>query len=93
MPGQARRLGSVIWFDIQEGKTMDAFERTLYETDFSQYTDLKTRLAAKLFGSKKEERTTRFTFNHITDDEAEFVNAAQGLPTDKKPFDPVDPLK
>ena len=64
---------------------MDAFERTLYQTDFSKYTDLKSRLAARLFSQKNEEKTSRFGFSHISDEQAEYVNAAQGLPADKKP--------
>ncbi len=63
---------------------MDAFERALYQTDFSKYTDLKSRLAARLFGQKNEEKTTRFGFSQISDEDAEYVNAAQGLPVDVK---------
>jgi len=69
----------------EEERIMDAFEHTLYQTDFSKYTDLKSRLAGRLFGEKKE--ASRFTFSHVSDEEAEYVNAAQGLPPELKKKD------
>ena len=53
---------------------MDNFEKAFYNTDFSKHTDLKARLADKLFGSKKSSKVISFT--RIADEDAAFVNAA-----------------
>lgn len=59
---------------------MDNFEKAFYNTDFSKHTDLKARLADKLFGSKKSSKVVSFT--RIADEDAAFVNAAQGIYTE-----------
>ena len=60
---------------------MKDLERTLYSTDFSKHTDLKGRLAAKLFGTSTAQTTkvVSFPFQMISDEDAELVNAAQGI--------------
>ena len=44
-------------------------------------TDLKERLAAKLFGtsSKKADNVVSFPFARLSEEETELVNAARGL--------------
>ena len=56
---------------------MGDFEKAFYDTDFSKYTDLKAKLADKLFASKKSSKVISFT--RLSDEQASFVNAAQGL--------------
>ena len=58
---------------------MKDLETMFSQTDFSKYTDLKSRLSERLFGAKVSEKTIVFPFSRISDEEAEFVNAAQGL--------------
>ena len=62
---------------------MDKLERKLYDTDFSKYTDLKSRLAGRLFTQKSNGKTTPFV--RLSDSDVELVNAAQGLMTEN-PF-------
>ena len=65
---------------------MENFEKAFYNTDFSKNTDLKARLAEKLFSSRKSSKVISFT--RISDEDAAFVNAAQGIYTEEN-----DPLK
>ncbi len=59
---------------------MNNLEKTLYDTDFSKYTDLKERLAKKLFsGTAEKSKVVQFPFAKLSDDQIELVNAAQGL--------------
>ena len=58
---------------------MTNLEEALSSTDFSRNTDLKTRLAEKLFGRQTSSKVVSFPFSRISDDDAELVNAAQGL--------------
>ena len=57
---------------------MTNLEEALRQTDFSKYTDLKQRLAGKLFS--KEASRKVLPFSRITDEDAAYVNAAQGIP-------------
>ena len=68
---------------------MTNLEKALSKTDFSRNTDLKARLAGKLFGqqSSSTSKVIAFPFSRISDDEAELVNAAQGL-VDGMPIEP-----
>ena len=69
---------------------MKKLEQALYETDFSKYTDLKDRLAGQLFSrSASKSKVVAFPFARLSDEQAELVNAAQGIspedPFHKKP--------
>ena len=68
---------------------MTNLEKALSKTDFSRNTDLKARLASRLFGQQtsSSSKVIAFPFSRISDDEAELVNAAQGL-VDGMPVDP-----
>ena len=73
---------------------MKDMEQKFYGTDFSKYTDLKERLAARLFASAaapasgSSSKVAQFPFRALADDEIELVNAAQGIYTpDKKDLD------
>ena len=65
--------------DAFGGDRVDVLEQVLYGTDFSKYTDLKERLAEKLFAKKTFRKSTARYFTRLSDDDLEFVNAAQGL--------------
>ena len=60
---------------------MKDLEKMLYQTDFSKNTDLKARLADKLFGtqSASSDKIVSFPFASLSADEAEMVSAARGL--------------
>ena len=65
---------------------MKDLEKTLYETDFSKYTDLKDRLAKQLFSKPAaKSKVVSFPFARLSEDEIELVNAASGL-TPGDPF-------
>ena len=61
---------------------MSDMEELFYQTDFSKYTDLKSKLAERLFEKKTTKRTRSFTYTRLSDDDVEFVNAAQGIQID-----------
>jgi hypothetical protein len=63
---------------------MKDLEQTLYDTDFSKDTDLKSRLAARLFGSASSSKVSSIAYRQLTDEETELVNAAQGIWVDDK---------
>ena len=65
-------------------KMMKDLEQTLYDTDFSKDTDLKSRLAARLFGSASSSKVRSIAYRQLTDEETELVNAAQGIWVDDK---------
>lgn len=69
---------------------MNKLEFLFHRADFSQHTDLQSRLAEQLFAEKKNEKTIPFPFTALSDEEMAFVNAAQGI-TPKTSED--DPLK
>ena len=56
---------------------MKDLERMFGEVDFSKHTDLKARLADRLFGHNVSSKTV--PFRRLSDEDAAFVNAAQGL--------------
>ena len=58
---------------------MKDLEKLLYETDFSKHTDLKSKLAKKLFQSETSSKVVSFPFAALSDDDAEMVSAARGL--------------
>jgi hypothetical protein len=58
---------------------MKDLEQTLYDTDFSKDTDLKSRLAARLFGSASSSKVRPISYRQLSDEETELVNAAQGI--------------
>ena len=66
---------------------MDRLEESFYQVDFSQYTDLKDRLAARLFGAQSQKTSSKVvpfkTFARLSEDDLELVNAAQGDPQQK----------
>ena len=67
---------------------MKNIEKLLYSTDFSRDTDLKERLAKKLFSARSSGKVVAFPFRKLSDDDLELVNAAQGqmnAPTDPDP--------
>ncbi len=64
---------------------MKDIETMFHQVDFSKDTDLKERLAKRLFSSKSSNKITQFPFQRLSDNEIELVNAAQGLFQDKKP--------
>ncbi len=66
---------------------MSHIEEKFYNTDFSKHTDLKERLAARLFQSSSSEKVTPFSFRELSEDDLTMVNAAQGI----FPEDPEDP--
>ena len=70
---------------------MNKLEFLLHRADFSQYTDLQSRLADQLFAEKTSSKTIPFPFKTLSDEETAFVNAAQGLQPNAP--DPEDPLK
>ena len=70
---------------------MNKLEFLFHRADFSQNTDLKSRLADQLFAEKTSGKTIPFPFQSLTDDDMTFVNAAQGIAP--KADDPEDPLK
>ena len=55
-------------------------EDALRRTDFSKYTDLKASLAEKLFNTGEVGKRSRPA--PLSDEEAELVSAALGLPTE-----------
>lgn len=57
---------------------MKDLEKLLYETDFSKHTDLKARLAKKLFQTETSKKVVSFPFASLSDDDAEMVSAARG---------------
>lgn len=59
---------------------MRKLEQILQQTDFSRDTDLKERLAKRLFSSK----VVQGPFTRISDEDAELVTAAQGIYVDKQ---------
>ena len=61
---------------------MSKMEEKLYKADFSKNTDLKARLASKLFSSGTKNSTSSFV--QLSDEDLEFVNAAQGTWREKK---------
>ena len=63
---------------------MDRMEEKLSRADFSKYTDLKERLAVKLFSSSAFSSKKVTAFTRLSDDQVELVNAAQGV-YEKKP--------
>ena len=58
----------------------DSLEDALRRTDFSKYTDLKASLAEKLFKNGESGKKSRPA--PLSDEEAELVSAALGLPTE-----------
>ena len=58
---------------------MRDLETMFRQTDYSQYTDLKERLASRLFGKKTSSKVISFPFQRISDEEAELVAAARGI--------------
>ena len=58
---------------------MKDLEKLLYETDFSKHTDLKERLAKKLFQPQTSKKVVSFPFAALSDDDAEMVSAARGM--------------
>ena len=60
---------------------MKDLEKMLYQTDFSKNTDLKARLADRLFGSQSSssDKIVSFPFASLSEDEVEMVSAARGL--------------
>ena len=59
---------------------MKDLERMLYQTDFSKNTDLKARLADRLFGAQSSsDKIVSFPFASLSENEAEMVTAARGL--------------
>ena len=58
---------------------MKDLEKLFYETDFSKHTDLKSKLADKLFGAQTSNKVVSFPFAAISDDDAEMVSAARGM--------------
>ena len=64
---------------------MKNLEQALMQTDFSKYTDLKSRLAGKLFAQKHSQTVSSFGLHKLSNEEVELVNAAQGL-SDQNPF-------
>ena len=69
---------------------MNKLEFMFHRADFSQHTDLKSRLADQLFTEKTDSKTIRFPFAALSDDDMAYVNAAQGI-QQKTPDE--DPLK
>ena len=65
---------------------MKDVEKLFEKADFSKYTDLKDRLSQKLFSSTTSQKITRGSYESLSEDDLEFVNAAQGLYPDKDPF-------
>ena len=65
---------------------MKDVEKLFNKADFSKYTDLKDRLSQKLFSSDASKKVARFSYENLSDDDLEFVNAAQGLSSDEDPF-------
>ena len=65
---------------------MKDLERTFGEVDFSRHTDLKARLADRLFAHSVSKKT--IPFRRLSDDDVEFVNAAQGLYVDEQDKNP-----
>ena len=63
---------------------MRDIETMFRQTDFSKDTDLKERLAKRLFASKSSNKITQFPFQRLSDNDVELVNAAQGLYPDPK---------
>ena len=63
-------------------KNMNKMEEKLFKADFSKQTDLKERLASKLFSSGAKSTTSSFV--QLSEDDLEFVNAAQGTWIDDK---------
>ena len=70
---------------------MNKLEFLFHKADFSQYSDLQSRLADQLFAEKKSSKTIPFPFRTLSDDETVFVNAAQGI--QPKTPDSEDPLQ
>ena len=66
---------------------MNKLEYLLNTADFSQYSDLKSRLSAKLFNEKQSSKTVSFPFQALADDDVAFLNAAQGIPLQGKDTD------
>ena len=66
-------------------------EDLLNQADFSKYSDLKGRLAGRLFNEKQSGKTIPFPFAALSDDDMIYVNAAQGI--QPKTPDPEDPMK
>lgn len=64
---------------------MKDIETMFHQVDFSKDTDLKERLAKRLFASKSSNKITQFPFQRLSDNEIELVNAAQGIYQDKQP--------
>ena len=76
---------------MQKGdRYMEDFEEKLRGSDFSRYTDLKPRLAKRLFGSSDTSGKVSSSYISVSDDEAEYVTAAAGIfpagTNDAKPF-------
>ena len=66
---------------------MSRLEKILQQTEFSQDTDLKARLAKRLFSAGTSSKVVQGAFTRISDEDAELVAAAQGIYIDdpKKP--------
>ena len=66
---------------------MKNLEQMLYNTDFSRNTDLKARLAGKLFAGSpsQSDKVVSFPFSRLSDEDADLVNAAQGIRMDTDP--------
>ena len=55
----------------------DVLEEKLRSVDFSKHTDLKARLAQRLFSSTVSAKVSQFEM--LSDEAAELVNAEQGI--------------
>ena len=58
---------------------MKDIEKMFSNTDFSKHTDLKERLAKQLFQPTPSDKVTSLPFQSLSDDDLDFVNAAQGI--------------
>ncbi len=65
---------------------MKDVEKLFNKADFSKYTDLKDRLSQKLFSSDTSKKSTQFSYESLSDDDLESLNAAQGLYSNEDPF-------
>lgn len=58
---------------------MKDIEKMFSNTDFSKHTDLKERLAKQLFQPTPSDKVVSLPFQSLSDDDLDFVNAAQGI--------------
>lgn len=69
---------------------MNKLEYLLNQADFSQYSDLKSRLSDQLFKEKTSSKTVAFPFTALSDDDVALLNAAQGIPARDSDDDPLN---